>query len=243
MKVLCFGSTSAIAHEFLKLLNPKSSELYLVARNAEKLERDFKDLTTRGFKTFSLVADLSKLELHENWLQRIDSEFGTPDLILIAFGDLGDQSLSSRDFTQASLIITGNYLAPISLLTHYSEKMKASKIGTLVVISSVAGDRGRATNYVYGSAKAGLSEYCSGLRQALLPYDVRVITVKPGFVDTPMTQNFKKGALWARPHQVAKDIAEAVRGNRDVVYTPWFWWGIMFIIKHIPEFLFKKLKF
>lgn len=242
MKVLCFGSTSAIAFEFLKLLQPKTTEMLLVSRNSEKLARDEKDLIVRGFKVTSLVADLSEIHRLPELLSKIDQEFGTPDLLLIAHGDLGSQAESQKDSQKALSQIENNFLSPVVILTTLAEKMKAKSKGHIVVISSVAGDRGRASNYVYGSAKAGLTEFCSGLRQSLAQYGVHVMTVKPGFVDTPMTKEFTKGPLWATPQKVARDIARGVQKNKDVLYTPWFWWGIMWIIRHIPEFIFKKIK-
>ena len=109
-------------------------------------------------------------------------------------------------------------------------------------ISSVAGDRGRASNYVYGSAKAAVSAYLSGLGQALRPSGINVLTVKPGFVDTPMTASFRKGPLWAKPEQVAAGIVRAIDARKAVAYVPRFWWAIMFVIKSIPEFLFRRIK-
>jgi short-subunit dehydrogenase len=114
--------------------------------------------------------------------------------------------------------------------------------GAIAVIGSVAGDRGRASNYVYGTAKAGLAAFTQGLRQRLSKSNVQVLLIKPGFVDTPMTQEFKKGFLWASPDQVAKDICRAVEKRKNVLYTPWFWALIMLIIQHIPESIFKRLK-
>ena len=113
---------------------------------------------------------------------------------------------------------------------------------TLAVISSVAGDRGRASNYLYGSAKAAVSTFLSGLRQRLRPIGIHVLTIKPGFVDTPMTSTFKKGALWAKPVGVARGIVKAVDSRRPIAYLPSFWWAIMLMIKAIPEFIFVRIK-
>jgi decaprenylphospho-beta-D-erythro-pentofuranosid-2-ulose 2-reductase len=119
--------------------------------------------------------------------------------------------------------------------------MKQNETGTIAVISSVAGDRGRKSNYVYGSAKGGLTIFLQGLRNALSGSGVHVLTIKPGFVDTPMTNDFTKGLLWAKPEKVAKDIKRAIDKKKNIIYTPWFWRWIMLIIRLIPESVFKKM--
>jgi short-subunit dehydrogenase len=120
--------------------------------------------------------------------------------------------------------------------------MQSAKHGSIAVISSVAGDRGRASNYLYGAAKAAVSAFLSGLRQRLHGDGVNVLTIKPGFVDTPMTRDFKKGPLWAKPGAVARGIVQAIDKRKAIAYLPWFWWGIMLIIKHVPEFVFRRVK-
>ena len=138
--------------------------------------------------------------------------------------------------------IATNGTSVVSLMTAAANRFEAQGHGAIAVISSVAGDRGRQSNYVYGSAKALVSAFASGLRQRLAKKGISVTTIKPGFVDTPMTAAFKKGPLWAKPDQVAKDIVVAIDQGKTVVYTPGFWRLIMLIIKHIPEFIFVKLK-
>jgi len=128
----------------------------------------------------------------------------------------------------------------ISLLTHLGNRFEQQGFGSIAVISSVAGDRGRQSNYVYGSAKAMVTTFTSGLRQRLYAKGVSVITIKPGFVDTPMTAAFKKGPLWAKPEHVAAAIVATERGAGEY-YLPRFWWAIMMIIKNIPELVFKRL--
>jgi short-subunit dehydrogenase len=127
-------------------------------------------------------------------------------------------------------------------MTLAANRLEAQQHGTLAVISSVAGDRGRQSNYLYGAAKAAVSTFSSGLRQRLAKSGIDVVTIKPGFVDTPMTQNLKKGALWATPDNVARGIVSAIDRRRSVVYLPWFWSVIMLAIKHIPEPIFKRIK-
>jgi short-subunit dehydrogenase len=128
------------------------------------------------------------------------------------------------------------------MLTPIADFFEKQKHGVITVISSVAGDRGRQSNYIYGSAKAGLSVYLDGLRNRLYSAGVAVVTIKPGFVDTPMTAHLKKGFLFASPEKVARDILRAIEKRKCVVYTPWFWRWIMFVIKSIPETIFRKLK-
>jgi short-subunit dehydrogenase len=136
--------------------------------------------------------------------------------------------------------INTNALSTIALLTEIANRFQVKKNGTIAVISSVAGDRGRASNYIYGSAKAMITTFTSGLRQRLYKSNVAIVTIKPGFVDTPMTSEFKKGLLWAKPNYVAKKIVEAIDKKKNEIYVPIFWWGIMALIKILPEKIFKR---
>jgi short-subunit dehydrogenase len=164
------------------------------------------------------------------------------DTVLIAHGTLSDQAACQQSVELTLQEIQTNALSVVALLTQIANRFEARKAGSIIVISSVAGDRGRQSNYVYGSAKALVSAFTSGLRQRLQKSGVTVLTIKPGFVDTPMTTEFKKGPLWASAEKVAKDIVNAANGKNGIFYTPWFWRWIMLIIKHIPEFVFVKLK-
>jgi decaprenylphospho-beta-D-erythro-pentofuranosid-2-ulose 2-reductase len=161
---------------------------------------------------------------------------------LIAHGTLPDQSACESSVEMALAEFATNGTSTIALLTALAPGMEAQGAGVLAVISSVAGDRGRQSNYLYGAAKAAVSTFASGLRQRLAKAGVSVVTIKPGFVDTPMTRNFRKGALWAKPDAVARGIVRAADRGSSVVYLPWFWSPIMLVIKHIPEFIFKRIK-
>jgi short-subunit dehydrogenase len=161
---------------------------------------------------------------------------------LIAHGTLPDQQLTQRSVELTMKELSTNALSTISLLTLVANVFESQKSGAIAVITSVAGDRGRQSNYIYGSAKAMVTTFLSGLRQRLTPQGIAVITIKPGFVDTPMTKEFKKGLLWAQPQQVAKSIVKACEKGSSVIYTPSFWALIMLIIKIIPERIFQKLK-
>jgi decaprenylphospho-beta-D-erythro-pentofuranosid-2-ulose 2-reductase len=160
--------------------------------------------------------------------------------VLVAHGTLPDPAASDASVETALREFALNGTATIALCAAIAPRLKAP--ATLAVISSVAGDRGRASNYLYGSAKAAVSTYLSGLRQRLTPTGINVLTIKPGFVDTPMTAAFRKGLLWAQPEAIARGIEGAVEKRRGVAYLPFFWWGIMTIIKHVPEFVFRRVK-
>ena len=163
------------------------------------------------------------------------------DAVLIAHGTLPEQRACEADWQLAREALLVNGLSPVLLAQQVAAKMAAQQGGVLAVISSVAGDRGRQSNYIYGAAKGGLSVFLQGLRNRYFAQGVKVLTVKPGFVDTPMTAAFAKGPLWASADGVAGDILAAMARGRDVLYTPWFWRAIMWIIRSIPERVFKRL--
>jgi short-subunit dehydrogenase len=167
---------------------------------------------------------------------------GQVDIALIAHGTLPDQKACEQDAQLAIQEFTNNGLSVIALLTELANRMEAQKSGCIAVISSVAGDRGRPSNYLYGAAKGAVTGFCSGLRARLFKSGVHVLTIKPGFVDTPMTQGLAlPKLLLVTPDKVAQDIVRAVEKRRDTLYTPWFWRLIMLIIIHIPGALFKRL--
>jgi short-subunit dehydrogenase len=161
------------------------------------------------------------------------------DVVLIAHGTLSNQASCEISVEETLAEIQTNALSTVSLLTLIANRFEAKRNGTICVISSVAGDRGRASNYVYGSAKAMVTAFTSGLRQRLHKSNVAVVTIKPGFVDTPMTSEFEKGFLWAKPTVVSTKIVKAIDNKRTEIYTPSFWWLIMTIIKLTPNKIFK----
>ena len=241
-KVLIIGATSAIAQEVAKLYAEVGSQLFLVARNTDKLEQVARDLSVRGASaTDSLSLDLAEIDQHEDLLTRADKFLGGIDIVLIAHGTLPDQKTCEASLNHTMQELQINLLSTISLLTLLANYFEKQGSGCLAVISSVAGDRGRQSNYVYGAAKGGLSIFLQGLRNRLSKAGVCVLTIKPGFVITPMTAEFKKGVLWAQPKQIAEAIVSAIRKRKNVVYVPWFWRWIMFIIRNIPENIFKRM--
>ncbi len=240
--VLIIGATSAIAEACARLWANKGYRLYLVARNEERLQYLANDLLVRGAKTVhTQLIDLNQLDSHVMILHDVIKEFNTIDMTLISHGTLGDQTACEQNFYLAHQELNTNAISVISLLTCLANQFEQQKKGTIAVISSVAGDKGRQSNYVYGTAKAAISTFLQGLRQRLDKSGVHVLTVKPGFVDSPMTKSFKKNRLWVKPKTVAYCIDKAIRKNKDVVYIPGFWFIIMTVIRLIPEKIFKRL--
>ncbi|MFZ4551227.1 MAG: SDR family oxidoreductase [Aquabacterium sp.] len=241
-KILIIGATSAMAEACARLWAQRGDKLFLAARNAAQLQSVADDLKARGASHVGTkIFDANAFELHAALLADATTAMGGLDTVLIAHGTLSDQERAQHDVGYALQEIQTNGTSVVSLMTLAGEQLAQQGHGAIAVISSVAGDRGRQSNYVYGSAKALVSAFASGLRQRLVKRGVHVITIKPGFVDTPMTASFKKGALWAKPDQVARDISRAIDKGRNVVYTPRFWRYIMLIIKHIPERVFVKI--
>ena len=217
--------------------------LYLVGRKAERLESMAADLKVRGAARIETqVMDACDRAQHEAMLTVADTFLCGLDVALIAHGSLPDQRACELSVEQTMAEIDTNALSVIALSTLIANRLAWQEKGALAVISSVAGDRGRQSNYVYGAAKGMVSLFLQGLRNRMFKHGVQVLTVKPGFVDTPMTSGFDKGPLWASAEQVARGIVRAIDTRRDVVYLPGFWWPIMWIIRHLPEGYFKKLK-
>lgn len=242
MKILIIGATSAIAHETAKCFAKDGAELFLVGRSSEKLEAVQNDLKVRGAKRAeSYVLDISQLDRHQEMIQSAIETLDGLDMVLIAHGTLGDQRLSQENVTKTLEEFTTNCTSVISLLTLLANYFEPRKRGCIAVISSVAGDRGRQSNYVYGAAKGAVTVFLQGLRSRLAKSGVAVVTIKPGFVDTPMTASIRKGLLFASPRKVGEGIYHAMLKGKEVVYLPWFWRPILLIVKSIPEPVFKKL--
>jgi decaprenylphospho-beta-D-erythro-pentofuranosid-2-ulose 2-reductase len=239
-RILIIGATSAIAEATAREFAQRGARLFLVARDPDRLEAMSADLRVRGATVDGHVLDANDLPGHGAMLDAAWASLGSVDVALIAHGTLPDQAACSASVQVSMAEFATNGTSVIALCVALAQRLQAP--ATLAVISSVAGDRGRASNYLYGSAKAAVSAFTSGLRQSLNGSGVNVLTIKPGFVDTPMTAAFKKGALWATPAQVAAGIVRAIEKRRAVAYLPWFWWGIMRVITHIPEFVFRRIK-
>lgn len=238
--VLILGAKSDIARAVARVYAGAGYDLFLAARGAADLDGFARDIMVRTGRDVRCV-DLDILDFgsHGAFYQGLGKR---PGGVIAAVGYLGDQARAEQDFDEARTIVDTNYTGLVSLLNIVARDFEQSRSGFMVVISSVAGDRGRKSNYLYGSAKAALTAYLSGLRNRLQGAGVQVLTVKPGFVATKMTAHMKlPGLLTARPETVAKDIYRAQTGKKDVLYTLWVWRWIMLIIRCIPEGIFKKL--
>ncbi|HET6395687.1 MAG TPA: SDR family oxidoreductase [Pseudoxanthomonas sp.] len=242
-KIVIVGAASAIAEHYARLEAAAGSALLLAGRSPPRLEAIAADLRLRGAAEVQVFAlDVDALDRHQALLDTAWSRFGDVDVVLLAHGTLPDNLACAADPALAVREFGTNATATIALMAGAAARLEAQGRGTLAVISSVAGDRGRASNYLYGSAKAAVSAYASGLRQRLGRGGVNVLTIKPGFVDTPMTRGFRKGVLWASPGAVARGIVRAIARRRSVAYLPGFWWAVMRVITHIPEPVFRRLR-
>ncbi|MCC6915528.1 MAG: SDR family oxidoreductase [Rhodospirillaceae bacterium] len=242
--MVIFGATSAIAQAVARLYAKKGARFFLVARNDERLAIVAADLRARGAAQVETAnADLADLSLHANLVARAQSALGALDRVLVAHGTLTNQRAAETGADVMAQEIGVNFLSAASLLTHVANVMELQRAGSIAVIGSVAGDRGRQSNYVYGSAKAGLGVFVQGLRHRMSRHGVNVTLVKPGFVDTPMTAGLAKaGPLWATPAKVAADIKAAMEGGAAILYTPWFWRWIMLIIRSVPDAVFRRTR-
>jgi short-subunit dehydrogenase len=242
--ILIVGGSSAIAVACARRWAADGARLFLAARQPLRLESVAQDLRVRGVQTVvTHVLDVNDHHQHAPMLAACRETLGRIDVVLIAHGTLSDQAVCERDVEAVLRELSTNAISTIALLTLIASVFETQKHGTIAVISSVAGDRGRASNYVYGAAKAAVTTFCEGLRARLFKSNVRVLTIKPGFVDTPMTAGLALPApLVATPERVADDIVRAVERGKDSLYTPWFWSGIMLIIRSLPAFVFKRVR-
>jgi decaprenylphospho-beta-D-erythro-pentofuranosid-2-ulose 2-reductase len=242
-RILIVGATSAIAEATARRFAQRGDALFLAARNAAALSAIAKDLTVRGAaQVETMEFDARTIDRFATLLDAATQRLGGLDAALIAHGTLSDQAACQRSVDLMREEFDVNAISVLALCTLLGNQFEAQGHGVIAVISSVAGDRGRQSNYVYGSAKAAVTAFTSGLRQRLYPKGVRVVTIKPGFVSTPMTAALKKGALWASPAKVATDIVRAMDRGTPVIYTPSFWRPIMWVIRSVPETVFRRLR-
>lgn len=250
-KILVLGATSGIAQACARMWAEAGHELFLVARQPLRLEDIATDLRTRflGIDVHTLTCDLAPLgqnsDVYAESARSIFDEatlaMGTLDRVFVCYGILGDETRAQEDFAETQRVIETNFVAHTALLLEAARRLTSKS--QLAVVTSVAGDRGRSSNFVYGSAKAGLIAFVAGLRGKLFRLGVHVMDIRPGFVDTPMTEALPKGGpLWASPFAVACAIEKGFRRRANVIYAPGFWRLIMLVIRSIPEALFKRLK-
>lgn len=239
--VLILGAASDMAVAIARKMATQGYSIQLAARNVERLLPLRSDIELRYQTTCSVHEfDATNFSSHTGFFQSLNSK---PDVTICVFGYLGENEIARENWSEAEKIINSNYTGAVSILNVVSNYYAAQKKGTIVGISSVAGERGRQSNYIYGSAKAGFTAYLSGLRNRMFKESVHVVSVQPGFVYTRMTESLTlPPLLTAKPEQVAEAVYKAIVKKKNTIYVKWFWRWIMLIIKCIPEFMFKKMK-
>jgi short-subunit dehydrogenase len=244
--ILILGATSAMARAYATLLVREGHGIILAARDQDEVGRIADDLRVRWNAEVAVYNfDALDFASHEAFFNQCVHLLGKPlGGVVLFYGFMPDQKLAEHDWELCRRTIDTTFTSAVSVLNIAANYFEGQRKGFICGVSSVAGDRGRQSNYIYGSAKAGLTAYLQGLRNRLFHSGVAVITVKPGFTDTAMTWGLLKpgSPLVASPEQVARDIHRATISKRDVVYTLWFWRVIMTIICTIPERLFKRMK-
>jgi len=238
--ILIVGAKSDIAKAVAKEYAKNGYDLILASRKSGELSGLANDIAIRTHRDIILKdLDIVDFESHQAFYEALEPK---PIGVIMAVGYMIDEKEAENNLHETLNMLHVNFTGCVSLLNVIANDFEKLKNGFIVGISSVAGDRGRKTNYIYGSAKAGFSAYLSGLRNRLFASGVHVLTVKPGFVNTKMTKGLDLPAkLTAEPEAVAKDIFGAQQKRKDVLYTKCVWKFIMLIIKHIPEFMFKKM--
>jgi short-subunit dehydrogenase len=241
-KTIIFGSASGMGKNIASLLAQKGKHLILVSRDAPENEMICKDLTTRyANKNEYYTIDIQDLHRTKLIITEILKDHSDIERLYYVTGYLGDQPTAQKDMDEQQMTLNVNFTHTAYILERFADHFQKNQNGKMAIFSSVAGDRGRASNYVYGSAKAGLTAYASGLRARLSQCGVHVLIVKPGFLDTAMTYGLPGMFLVANPKDIALKVFKALEQGKNVIYTPWFWRWIMLIIKSIPETIFKKL--
>lgn len=242
-RALILGAKSVIAQALARRLSQAGFDLVLAARQCQQLRPFANDLTLTTRQCVDLV-EFDLLSHHDSFADEVRSKFGDFGLVIMVVGYLGQhENAVSGNLEEMERILQTNFTGAARVLSGLSNYLEGrGTSGGIIGITSVAGDRGRQSNYLYGAAKGGLALFLQGLRNRLASRDVHVMTVKPGFVDTPMTENLEGLFLVASPERVARDILSAYEKKRDVIYTPWFWKYIMLVIRSLPERVFKRLK-
>lgn len=244
LRIAIFGATSVIAEACARLWAMQGASLFLAGRRAETLHAIARDLDIRGAKEVMVWAgDLADPAAHPALLAALEQALGTPDVALLAWGSLADQARAEAEPAYATSVLATNFTAPAALLLALAPRFATRGSGVIACITSVAGERGRQSNFVYGAAKGGLQRLLEGLRHRLHPRGVAVLDIRPGFVRTPMTAHLEReGPLWAEPEQVARAIERAVEKRRAVLHTPWFWRWILVIVRLLPRPLFHRTR-
>jgi short-subunit dehydrogenase len=242
-RVLIIGATSAIATDVARAFASEGACLFLTGRNLQRLAAVADDLRVRGAAQVEVVQlNVLETERHEEVVERAAECWSGLDVALVAHGVLPNQAACQADVQETLRALEVNFTATVALLTVLTNRFEAQRQGCLAVITSVAGDRGRRSNYVYGATKGGLHIFLQGLRSRLHPAGVSVVEIKPGLVDTPMTAHLSKRVLFASSRRVGRAVFKAIVRRRDIVYVPWFWRPVMLGVRLLPERVFKRLK-
>jgi short-subunit dehydrogenase len=242
-RVAILGAASAIAEAAARIWAARGARLVLVGRNAERLEAIAADLKARGAaQAEALVADCATVDATSE-VERIVDTLGGLDVVLLAYGVPGDQAELERDPGATADLLRTNFTSAAAWCQAVAAILERQRSGALLVIGSVAGDRGRGSNYVYGASKAGLGVLVEGVAHRLAKSGARAVLIKPGFVDTPMTAGVaRKSTLWASPETVARTIVASADRGGPVIYAPAFWRAIMLVVRNVPSAIFHKTK-
>ena len=240
MQILIIGGNSDIGFEIAKeFYKNNNNNLYLTTQPNKKITKDINQLKNHKNRLKLIKFDLLEFNNHKKFYNALDPK---PDLVICSAGMFLNSEQILSNFELKEKMINTNFTGYASILDIIIDDFKRKNNGCIIGISSVAGDRGRASNYMYGSTKSAFSSYLSGLRNSLKKFNINIITIKPGFVKTKMTNNIKMNKyLTATPEKVAKDVHKAWEKKKDIVYTPWYWKYIIIMIKIIPEKIFKKM--
>jgi len=243
-RILIVGATSSICRHISNELVQPGDSVCLAARNREELSNIAADLEIRNSPQaiFTRHFDSNEFDGHEQFVHEVSELLGGIDIVVVATGVLGDQIKARSSTSDMLQIINSNFTGIATVLGHVANVMEYQKSGHIIVLSSVAGDRGRQSNYIYGAAKSAINAYMGGLRNRLFASGAKVTTVKLGFVDTKMIAGMESAFLQASPEYIAKKLVSKITKSDGVIYLPWFWRYIMMIIIHIPVFIFKRLK-
>lgn len=241
--VVVVGATSGIGEAICRELASKGFDVVLAGRNEQAIEERAKDLEVRfGVRTWSRAFEALDYEAHETWVPACVEEVGEPLFgFIMCCGMMVDEADAASSGATARQMIDINYTSLVSFMDRVADYLESRESGFLAALTSVAGDRGRASNYHYGSTKAALAAYLSGLRVRLFSSGVNVIDVRPGMVDTKLTYGLPGLVLLASPATVARDVVKGILRNRAIVYTPRIWWAVMLVIRLLPDFVFKRL--
>ncbi len=241
-RIVILGAASAIAEAAARIWAKQGARLILVGRDKDRLDAISANLKTLGASEARAdVLDCTRADARAELAGMVET-LGGLDILLLAYGTLGDQKVLEADPAKTDELIQTNFTSAVAWCLAASAILERQRSGVLLVIGSVAGDRGRRSNFIYGACKGGLARLVEGIAHKLAPLGARAVVIKPGFVDTPMTASFeKKGLLWAKPGAVATIIAKAAEKGGPVVYAPAFWRWIMLVIRNLPAVVFNKL--